>query len=278
MNEHLSQTGIREELIAQKEMLSGGVPTVVKIGGSVASERATTLNSIAFLHQQIGIPFVIVHGGGAEIDVALKEKGINPQRVNGLRVTDNDTLEVVVSVLNGINHQLTGVLQELGVHTLGFTADSGLLQAVIEDPRLGFVGKVSSVNSDGLKACIKEGVIPVITPIATIQGNVEQFLNINGDTAAGAIAVSLSANLVLVTDVPGVMDSNKSVVTQMNRELYKKMLAEGDIIAGMLPKLEAGFHALGSASKVTICSPEDILYFFTDNPKGTLLSEKNERK
>lgn len=274
MSEYLSQTDIKDELLAQKELLKEGVPTVVKIGGSVASERASTLDNIAFLHRQVGVPLVIVHGGGAEIDAALEKRGIDPQsieRIDGLRVTDKDTLEVVVSVLNGINLQLTAVLQEFEVNTLGFTADSGLLEAVIEDRRLEFVGKVSQVNSDGLKACIKEGVIPVITPIATMKGNVEQFLNINGDTAAGAIAKSIGANLVLVTDVPGVKDENGIVIPQISNDLYKQMLADGTITSGMLPKLEAGFHAADLAVKVNICQAGDLLHFFTDKPKGTLI-------
>lgn len=273
MSEYLSQPNIKEELIDHKELLKGVVPTVVKIGGSVAVERVSTLSNIAFLHKQIGIPLVIVHGGGAEIDSVLIEQGIKSQRVDGLRVTDGETLRVVISVLNGINHQLVTVLQDLGVKATGFTADSGLLQAVIEDPRLGFVGKVSSVNSDGLKACLEEGVIPVITPIATMQGSV-QFLNINGDTAAGAIAASLGANLILVTDVPGVKDGNGIVIPQINNDLYKQMLANGIITFGMLPKLEAGFHAADLAVKVSICQAGDLLHFFTDKPRGTLISNK----
>lgn len=274
MNEYLAQADLKQELIAQQETLKVGLPTVVKFGGSVVAERASTLDDVAFLHKQVGISLVIVHGGGPEIDATLKQKDISPQRVYGLRITDSDTLGVVVSVLNRINHQLVTVLQELGVQAVGFNADSGLLKAVVKDPRLGFVGAVSSVNTEDLKNHINLGVLPVITPIATMQDNTEQFLNINGDTAAGAIAASLSGNLILVTDVPGVMDKSKSVVRHINNDLYKQMLAEGSITSGMIPKIKAGIHAVTAGGKVNICQSPDLLYFFTEQPKGTLISNR----
>ncbi len=278
MSEHLASTDIKQELLAQKEQPKMGVTTVVKIGGSVAAASGSLLDNIAFLHTEVGIPVVIVHGGGPEIDAALNEHGINPQKVDGLRVTDRDTLEVVVPTLNGINHQLTAFLQGLGAKALGFTAESGLLQAVVENSKLGFVGSVSSVNAGCLKTHLAEGVIPIITPLANAQENNEQFFNINGDTAAGAIAISLGANLVLVTDVPGVMDKNGLVVSHMSKDLYQQMAAEGSITSGMIPKLEAGFQVAESGNKVTICQAGDFLHFFTDKPRGTLISELSERE
>jgi len=278
MSEFILHSDIKQELVAQKEKLKLGVPTVVKIGGSVGAQQANILGNIAFLHQEVGIPLVIVHGGGPEIDVALKDQGINPQKVDGLRVTDEDTLGVVVSTLNGINHKLTDSLQNLGVNALGFAADSGLLEAVIENPKLGFVGNISSVNSTCLTAHLSEGVIPVITPLGTMQENNGQFLNINGDTAAGAIAKSLGANLLLVTDVPGVMDSNGTVIPSVNKDSYQQMIAEGTITFGMIPKLEAGFQVADLSCKVVICQAEDLLHFFTDNPKGTFITELSEKE
>lgn len=278
MSEYLVPTDIKQELLAQKEQLKMGVPTVVKIGGSVAAASDGLLDNIAFLHKEVGIPVVIVHGGGPEIDTALKEHGIYPQKIDGLRVTDSDTLGIVVSTLNGINHQLTASLQELGAKALGFTADSGLLQAVVENPKLGFVGNVSYLNTDCLKNHLAQGVIPVITPVAIMQENNGQFLNINGDTAAGSIAASLGASLVLVTDVPGVMDKSGLVVSHMTKDLYHQMIAEGSVTSGMTPKLEAGFQVAESGNKVTICQSGDLLHFFTNNSKGTVISELSERE
>lgn len=278
MSEYLSHIDIKEELIAQKELLKGAGPTVVKIGGSVAAASDSLLDNIAFLHKEVSIPVVIIHGGGPEIDAALKEQGINPQKIDGLRVTDSDTLGVVVSTLNGINHQLTVSLQELGIKALGFTADSGLLQANVENPNLGFVGNVTSVKAGCLKTHLAEGVVPVITPVASMEENNGQFLNINGDTAAGAIALSLGANLVLVTDVPGVMDKNGTVISHMTKDSYQQMIAEGIVTSGMIPKLEAGFLAADSVCKVAICQTGDLLHFFTNNPKGTVISELSDRE
>jgi len=253
------------------EYLLAEVPTVIKIGGSIGAQRSGTLNDIAFLHQQLGFPLVVVHGGGPEIDAALKEKNIEPQKIDGQRVTDSKTLSVVVSVLNGINQQIVTVLQEQGDLVSPYIFDSGLLQGKIRDPRLGFVGSISEVRSHILILDMERRSLPVVTPIAAMEGNQGQALNINGDIAAGAIAASLGANLILVTDVCGVMDRDGKLVKQMSKELYQQMLQEGDITAGMLPKLEAAFMATNSQAVVAICAASDLLSFFVSKPKGTMV-------
>lgn len=273
MNEYLSQVDIKQKLIVNKEILKELVPTVIKIGGSIAAESATTFGDIVFLRKAIGVPLAIVHGGGPEIDRALQEASIATRRVDGLRITDRETLSVVVSVLNGINTQMVEALQNLGVNAVGYSVDSGLLQAVIEDPRLGFVGSVSSVDAEHLKSHIDQGVVPIIAPVAIMHDNPTQYLNINGDTAAGAIATSLGLHLVLATDVPGVKDVNDVVLPLINSSQYEQMCAAGIITSGMLPKLQAGLQVANAGGKAIICQGKNLLYAFSGEPRGTLVNQ-----
>ena len=270
MNEHISQSDIKQELLARKEVLLSGVPTVIKIGGSIAVEADTTLRDIAFLHREIGIPLVIVHGGSPEINKALEAKGVKTQKVDGLRVTDSETLKVVVDVLNGINAQMVESLQNLGVNSVGYDSKSGFLEGVIGDPRLGYVGAVSFVDRESLRSHNAQGIVPVIAPIALMQGKPAQFLNINGDTAAGAIAASLRSHLVLATDVSGVL-VNGITLPQVNSEQYRQMYEEGIVTSGMIPKLQAGLQAVHSSGKAIICQGRDLLYAFGENPRGTVI-------
>ncbi len=269
MSEYLSYPDIKQELLARKEVLQRGSPTVIKIGGSIAAEADTTLRDVAFLHREIGTPLVIVHGGGPEIDRALREGGVETRRIEGLRVTDSKTLAVVVSVLDSINAQMIGALQNFGVNAIGYDSQSGLLQAVVEDPRLGFVGSASMVDAERLRSHVDQGIVPVITPIAIMQGNSTQFININGDTTAGAIAASLGSHLILATDVPGVKDANDLIMSDIDSDQYSQMYAAGIITSGMIPKIQAGLQAASAGGRAIICRGQDLLYAFGEKPRGT---------
>lgn len=274
MNEYRTPLDIKTELSARTEELRSLPPTVVKIGGSIVAERETTLRDVAFL-SQLGIPLVIVHGGGPEIDEVLKTRNIPTERVDGLRVTDAVTLDVVVSVLNGINAQVTHALQELGVPTIGYTAETRLLQADIEDKRLGFVGSVSSVPATGIRNLfidISQGIIPVISPVGIMQDHADQYLNINGDTASAAITAALGGNLILVTNVEGVLDQNGLLIPEVNQAQYQIMRDAKVIDGGMIPKLQAGIKATSGGGKAIICHGNNLLYAFSQNPRGTIIT------
>lgn len=266
----MTNSSIEAELFSRREALRQN-PLVVKIGGSTAADNATTFNSLSFLHKEIGMPLVLVHGGGPEIDASLKKSGIETPRIEGLRVTDGSTLSVVVSVLDDINAQMVHDLGRVRVKTHPYPSTSKLLEAVIEDSRLGFVGSVSYVQTENLYWCIRKGLVPVISPIAVMKGNKAQHLNINGDTAAGAVAVALGADLILATDVEGVKDAGNNVISVIDDTKYEQLHADGVISRGMVPKMEAGLKVANIGRRAVICLARDLLHAFGDKPSGTLI-------
>ncbi len=272
----LDQTGIQAELISHKEQLRQQ-PTVIKIGGSIAGERDTTLRSIAFL-REIGIPLVVVHEGGPEIDRTLEERGIPIERKNGLRVTTRETLTVVVEVLDVINRQMVEELGNLGVEAKGFDSNSRSLRAALLDSRLGYVGStIYYVNQHPLKSCLEQGIVPIIAPIALMQYHPEQLLNTNGDTAAGAVAAALKADLILATDVAGVKGADGVILQQMDSNQYFELSNTGVINGGMMPKIRAGLEVVGIGGRAVICLGRDLLQAFSERPKGTMIVEQAEK-
>jgi acetylglutamate kinase len=221
-------------------------PVVVKLGGSTLGAHDTSLRDIASARRE-GRAVVVVHGGGAAVSGWLARSGIEPKFERGLRVTDAATLEVVVAVLAGVvNKQLVAQLAALGAPAVGISgADGMVLQARRYSDELGYVGRIERVNPFPVEELVRLGHLPVIAPIALeIDEAGAQLLNTNADTAAGEIAAALGAeSLVFLTDVAGVLDSSKRLLTNLNAAEVRALIASGVAAGGMVPKLEAALRA-----------------------------------
>ena len=226
---------------------------VIKLGGSLlddAARRADALeNIVAAWHS--GEQIVLVHGGGKHIDTALAKLGIPKRTYAGLRITDDATLDVVVSVLAGsVNKMLVAELTALGISCAGISgADASTLVADVHPPidgvDLGHVGRVVSASPILANAMLNEGILPVISSVA--QGPMGALLNVNADSAAAAIAAACGAtSLQFITDVAGLLDSNGSVVPSLTASDVQQLLAGETVTGGMKPKLQAALGALES--------------------------------
>ena len=230
-------------------------PIVVKIGGSTLGNHDTTLEDLVKLQKQER-PLVVVHGGGKVTSEWLTRLGIPTSFVNGLRVTDAETLKVVAAALGGlVNKELVVAMQALGGKALGLSGcDGNLLWATIKSPELGYVGEIVTVDPALLKLLLEAGYMPVVAPISfgSVEGRT-MLLNINGDTAAGDIAAALAADrLVFLTDVDGIHDESGKIISKLNSVEAKKMITSGVASGGMIPKIEASLKALTTVSIVSI--------------------------
>jgi len=238
-----------------------GSTIVVKYGGSTrsgAEELKTTLQDIVLM-KFVGMRPLVVHGGGKDITRLTEKMGIRSKFVDGLRVTDLPTMEIVEMVLGGkINKELVSVIHQLGGSAVGLSGKDG---AMLEASRMksktgkdiGFVGKVSKVNTAILETLDREQFIPVIAPLGL--GKDGHTYNVNADEAAGAIAGALKAEkLVFLTDVPGICKKKEDPQTLLSTVKIKevpKLIKTGVISGGMIPKIEACLHALKAGVRKT---------------------------
>lgn len=229
----------------------GTRPLVVKIGGSTLGAEDTTLNDLAWLSRQTPRPVVLVHGGGPLISDWQRRLGLEPRFVRGLRVTDEASLEVAVAVLAGlVNKQLVVGLQALGVRAVGLAGvDGAFIRARPADPDLGFVGKVERIDVGLLGRLLGDGYLPVIAPIgiwveAAGDGVRPACLNLNADTVAGELAAVLAADLIFLTDTPGVLDGAGQTISGLTPAAARALVAEGIARGGMIPKIEACLRAV----------------------------------
>ena len=203
------------------------------------------------LLQQVGTKPVVVHGGGPQIETMLEKLNIKTDFVDGLRVTDKDTVNVVEMVLSGaINKSIVAAITSAGAKSVGISGkDGGLIKAEKiksrRDPNsaiekvvdLGFVGKPTNIENKVLNALMEGSLIPVVAPLGL--GNDGQTYNINADTVAGAISSSLNAKrMLMLTDVPGVLDKNGKLIKELSSEEAKKLIDQKVITSGMIPKVE----------------------------------------
>lgn len=229
---------------------------VVKIGGSTLGSHDTTLADIAELSRR-GETVVVIHGGGAVVSEWLERLGMPTKFERGLRVTDAESLDIVVAVLAGlVNKQLVASLEALGVRAVGLSgADGGMLRAEVIAEELGFVGAITGVEAAPLVRVMLAAGIPVIAPIGIAcheDSLTSQLLNVNADTAAGAIAAVLRpSRLVVTSDVPGVMDGDK-VITELSGQQARDLIASGVIKGGMIPKVEACLLAADNGCRAAI--------------------------
>ena len=235
-----------------------GKLAVIKIGGSTLGGHDTTLNDPVAL-QRKGVRLVIVHGGGSRISEWLKRMGIATSFVRGTRVTDEESLQVVIAVLAGlVNKELVAAITSLGGRAIGLSGvDGGLIQARIENHDMGYVGQVVRVDSGPLNAIVDAGYIPVIATagyrLPGGDNSAVKFLNMNGDVSASEIAVALKADmLIFLTDVPGVQDGEGNVLPKLSPAGAQALIESGVITGGMIPKVEGCLRALSSVSSTHI--------------------------
>lgn len=261
-----------------------GKVVVVKYGGNAmlnADLKAAVMEDIVLLNT-IGVKVVLVHGGGPEINKMLERVGKESKFVDGLRYTDEETMEIVQMVLTGkLNKEIVGILLEKGGKAVGLSGvDSGLLRAKKTEKDLGFVGDVTDVNPRIVQTLIDDGFIPVISTVAQGQEGDNNRYNINADTAAAKIAVALKAEkFVQLTNVPGVllkMEDPTSLVKRIDRQAIPSMKATGVLTGGMLPKIDCCLEALnGGVPRTHIIDgrvPHSLLIeMFSDRGIGTMI-------
>ena len=239
-------------------MTNPGEVLVIKIGGSTLGSHDTTLKDVVSLHSR-GLRPVVVHGGGNKVTEWLERMGVETEFVRGRRVTDAETLQVVIAVLAGlVNKELVSSIISLGGNAVGLSgADGGLMRAEIREPELGYVGEITQVDPAPINALLDAGYIPVIATSAlgpsSADGGNAQLLNVNGDTSACEIAVALKASrLIFLTDVPGVKDGQGAVLSTLPRSQALSLMESGVVAGGMIPKVEACLRALPSVPTTQI--------------------------
>jgi len=260
---------------------------VVKYGGNAMINeqlKEQVMEDIALLWL-IGVKVVLVHGGGPEINEMMDKLGKKPEFVEGLRVTDKETVDIVQMVLAGkVNKSLVTLLTMKGGHAVGLSGiDGGLIEAVTKDERLGYVGKITKIRPQPITDLLEKHYIPVISTVATDRhGNV---YNINGDTAAAYIAGALGAErLLMMTDIAGILrdkDDPSSLIPELTVSEAKNLYSEGVISGGMIPKVDCCIKALEEGVKnVTILDgriPHSILMeLLTDEGAGTMVTKDKE--
>ena len=228
----------------------------------------------------IGVKVVLIHGGGPEISAMMEKIGKVPQFIDGLRVTDKETIDIVQMVLAGkVNKDLVNLLQTKGGHAIGVSGiDGGILEAEVKNPELGYVGKVTKVRTKPILDLLENHYIPVISTVAADhEGNT---YNINGDTAAAFLAGALGAErLIMMTDIAGILrdkDDPTTVIPRIKVAEAKKLYAQGVISGGMIPKVDCCIEALNKGVGVVVIMdgrvPHSILMeLLTEEDTGTMV-------
>ena len=259
-----------------------GKVVLIKYGGNAMQTeqlKQQVMEDIALLWL-IGVKVVLVHGGGPEISQTMKALGKEAVFVDGLRVTDEETMDIVQMVLAGkVNKSLVNLIQTKGGHAVGVSGvDGGIIEATVKDPRLGLVGKITKIRTQPIEDMLEKNYIPVISTIASDrQGNT---YNINGDTAAAYIAGALGAErMFLMTDIAGILrdkDDPSTLIPQLTTTEAKQLQEEGIISGGMIPKVECCIEALEHGVKNVVImdgrTPHSILMeLLTDEGAGTMV-------
>ncbi len=259
---------------------------VVKIGGATFAKHEPTVLDIGDVEDIVelrrqGKSVVVVHGGGALITEWLKKQEVPSRFVQGERVTDNTTLEVVISVLAGlVNKEIVAAINGLGGQAVGISGiDGNLIQGEIKNIELGYVGEVIKVNLTPLQALLQADCIPVVAPLGVSSedetGKAPQILNINADVVAGEIAAAIKAErLVYLTDVAGINDEQGNLISQLSRGEAEALLASGVASGGMIPKIRACLKALSTTPTVSIIggkTPHALLKEIEEGNVGTTI-------
>jgi acetylglutamate kinase len=289
------------DALTQAEILAQALPhmqrydqqtVVIKYGGHAMGDPAAAEDFAedVVLLEQAGVKPIVVHGGGPQIGRMLEKLGIRSEFQAGLRVTDKATVEIVEMVLAGsINKQIVGWISAEGGRAIGLCGKDGQMvtaekiSRTVVDPDsniekvvdLGFVGEPKHVNRSILDAVLKAELIPVLAPVAV--GEDGATYNVNADTFAGAIAGAMMAKrLLLLTDVPGVLDKNKNLLPELTIEECRRLIADGTITGGMIPKVETCIYALERGVEAVVILDGKVphavlLELLTDHGAGTLI-------
>lgn len=279
---------MKRDSIATAKVLSDALPhmqrhdgsiIVIKLGGHAMSSDAAMASFArdVVLIRQCNVNPVIVHGGGPMINEMLKRLNIKSEFLNGKRVTDSATIEVVEMVLSGkVNKAIVQAINDQGGRAVGISGkDANLLKCTQANPELGLVGDPQTVDATVVHSLIADGMIPVIAPLGSSENG--ETYNINGDTAAGAIAAGLKADrLLLLTDVEGVKDADGDVITSLSLNQVTQLTKAGVITGGMVPKTETALKAVtGGVNAVVIMNGQQenacLLELFTTYGAGSMI-------
>ena len=251
---------------------------VVKYGGNVFIDRKIFNNFISDLStlKKLGLSVVVVHGGGPRIKRELDKSNIQSKFIRGLRVTDEKIINIVEDVLIDFNKDIVESLKNLGTKGISIhTKKNNIIEVIPESKELGYVGRPSKIKVDVIKEILKNNMIPIISPLGL--GENKQTYNINGDTAAGAIAKSLkSRRLILMTNIEGVLNKEKILIEEITSAEIIKMIRDETITEGMIPKINTCLDTINNGvTGVAIVDgrkPHSILFeIFSDKGAGTLI-------
>lgn len=284
MDKHFSNAQRAEVLTQALPYIKryNGKTVVIKYGGNAMVNehlKEQVMEDIVLLWL-IGVKVVLVHGGGPEISDLMARLGKVPEFVDGLRVTDKETVDIVQMVLAGkVNKSLVSHLETKGGNAMGISGiDGGLIKATIKNPKLGFVGNITGVNITPIEDLLRNGYIPVISTVASDnEGNV---YNINGDTAAARIAGALGAErLIMMTDIAGLLkdkDDPSTLIPHVTIEEAEELKKQGVISGGMIPKIDCCIDAISHGVKNVVIMdgrvPHSILMeILTNEGAGTMV-------
>ncbi len=251
---------------------------VIKYGGNVFIDRNIFNNFISDISilNKLGLSIIIVHGGGPRIKRELEKSNIQSKFIRGLRVTDEKIINIVEDVLIDFNEDIVNSLIEKGSKAISLnTKKNNVIEVIPETEELGFVGKPNKINTNIIKDIIKVNSVPIISPLGLGKNN--QTFNINGDTAAGAIAKSLKCRrLLLMTNVEGVLDKEKKLITEITSSEILEMINNEIITEGMIPKintcLDAVMNGVTGVGIIDGRKKHSILFeLFSDKGAGTLI-------
>ena len=251
---------------------------VIKYGGNVFIDRSIFNNFISDINilNKLGLSIVVVHGGGPRIKRELEKSNIKSKFIRGLRITDKKIIDIVESVLINFNEDIVKSLKDKGSEAVSLhTKNNNIIEILPEAEELGFVGVPNKINNKLLEKIVKQNIIPIISPLGL--GEKNQTYNINGDTAAGAIAKSLkSRRLLLMTNVDGVLNKEKKLIEEISSSEILEMIKNGTITEGMIPKINTCLDAVNNGvTAVGIIDGREkhsILFeIFSDKGSGTLI-------
>ena len=289
-NDLLNQTSILSQALPFMQKYTGKNVTI-KFGGSAMGKDklSSCFAKDIVLLKQVGINPIVVHGGGPRIGKMLDRLKVKSSFIDGLRVTDKETMDIVEMVLSGsINKEIVMEINKEGGRAIGLSGKDALLAETKKFKKkkssgevekfldLGFVGLPNKINTDFLKWCIQSDFIPVISPIG--YGKNYETFNINADTMAGAVSASvLSERLILLTDVKGVLDKKGNLITQIKLNEVQNLIKNGTISGGMIPKIETCVEAVKNGVKAAVIldgklEHSILLEIFTEHGVGTLIT------
>jgi acetylglutamate kinase len=273
-----AKAGVLAEALPYIREFSGKT-VVIKYGGHAMEDPALAelFAQDVVLMRLVGMNPVVVHGGGPQISELMRRLGKEPEFVDGLRVTDAETVDIVQMALIGkINPEIVTALNQHGSYAVGLSgADACLITVDQRDVRLGFVGDVRHVNPAILERVLREDLIPVVATVGVDEGG--QAYNVNADAVAGAMAAALKAKrMLLLTDVPGVLDKNGERIEQLTIAEARRMIETGAATGGMIPKLETAIHAVEQGVEAVVIldgrRPHAMLMeLYTEHGSGTLV-------